>query len=79
MSRWCEKCGVKLGHRNPKRRANGKYKCRNLCQRCYNNPTEEERCVAISLRTNKRCKHRAVPESKMKYCGTHKRMREDKE
>ena len=70
MSRWCEKCGAKLGHRNPKRKAKGKYKCRELCQPCFNNPTEEERCIAFNQH-KKRCGHRAKPESESGYCPLH--------
>lgn len=74
--RKCIKCDVKLPSRSPS--SFKKYKNRELCQHCYNNPSDEERCIAITSTKKERCKHRSVPESKLGYCGAHKRIKEDK-
>tara|TARA_B100001094_G_scaffold284141_1_gene297429 strand:+ start:2546 stop:2800 length:255 start_codon:yes stop_codon:yes gene_type:complete len=70
LSRWCNNCGVKLPNRNAKRTYNG-YKVRNLCKSCWSNPTDEDRCDAITKK-KVRCKLRKDPESKGGYCGMHR-------
>ncbi len=67
--RKCYECGVKLPNRNPNRRYNG-YKVRNLCQKCFVNPSEEMRCEKISTK-GKRCKHRKSDDSTRGYCSFH--------
>jgi hypothetical protein len=69
LSRWCKNCGIKLRSVNVNRTYRG-WKVRNLCQFCYNNPSDEERCKATTVK-GKRCKHRKDPDSKLDYCGMH--------
>ena len=68
MSRWCRICGAKLAARNHKRRTNG-YKDRMICQPCFINPSEEDRCTAPTHGGKNRCKHRKKPDSE--YCSFH--------
>ena len=68
--RVCVRCG------QPKARPRKAKYDTGLCADCYNNPSEGERCVAISVTTKKQCSRRKRIGD---YCGIHDRMNKNKE
>ena len=68
----CEKCGEKLSSRSQSDIK--KFSISYLCQPCFNQPTLEERCIAINNK-KKRCMKRNSPKSDNGYCTLHSRMK----
>lgn len=81
MSRWCRNCGTKISPRKPGKRTRGgrgAYEDRMLCQPCFINPTDEERCAFIKIRDGLRCGLRKASDSPHGYCGIHTRLKDGK-
>tara|TARA_R100000995_G_scaffold84776_1_gene64755 strand:+ start:3372 stop:3788 length:417 start_codon:yes stop_codon:yes gene_type:complete len=58
----CSKCGKKLKKKS-------KYQT-GVCVECYRNPSDEERCIAVTSSGN-RCQRRISDKSHKGYCGIH--------
>tara|TARA_R100001509_G_C4722957_1_gene167140 strand:+ start:87 stop:500 length:414 start_codon:yes stop_codon:yes gene_type:complete len=58
----CSRCGKKLKKKS-------KYQT-GVCVECYRNPTDEERCVAVTS-SGDRCQRRISDKSHKGYCGIH--------
>lgn len=63
----CSKCGKKLKKKS-------KYQT-GVCVECYRNPSDEERCIAVTSSGN-RCQRRMSDKSHKGYCGIHMRKHE---
>ncbi len=58
----CSRCGKQLKKKS-------KYQT-GVCVECYRNPTDEERCVAVTS-SGERCQRRISDKSHKGYCGIH--------
>lgn len=58
----CSRCGKELKKKS-------KYQT-GVCVECYRNPTDEERCVAVTS-SGERCQRRISDKSHKGYCGIH--------
>ena len=58
----CSRCGKELKNKS-------KYQT-GVCVECYRNPTDEERCVAVTS-SGERCQRRISDKSHKGYCGIH--------
>jgi len=63
----CSRCGKPLKKKS-------KYQT-GVCVECYRNPTDEERCIAITS-SGDRCQRRISDKSQKGYCGIHLRKHE---
>ena len=63
----CTKCGKPLKKKS-------KYQT-GVCVECYRNPSDEERCIAITS-SGARCQRRMSDKSQKGYCGIHMRKHE---